>query len=314
MKSSYWRRLILSVVSLGLVAVFACYLYINADKYMNLLQISLLFVILSMIFTAASLFISGIINIYLFQSLGAEPSTRDAFFLTAASTLANQLPIFGGIMTKGFYLKRKYSLSYTKFFSANLALFFCFIAVNGLIGIIILLYWILFENIVVSPLLLIGFGFMAACLLVFWLPVERIKMLYKIRTWLDQSLDGWRLIGKNPVLIGKLVALQTSLMLVLAIRYWIAFHMLSQDISVSEAVLFSSVSVLTQLVSIAPGGLGVTEAIVGGVALLLGFDMGVSVIAVGLDRLISIVIVFLLGGISTVALGRQISESQAGDA
>jgi uncharacterized protein (TIRG00374 family) len=99
-------------------------------------------------------------------------------------------------------------------------------------------------------------------------------------------------------------------MLVLAARYWLAFRMLSQQLTFGEVVLLSSSSVLTQMAGFAPGGLGVREAIVGAVASALGFDLAVSMVAVSLDRLISTVVILIIGGVSTVILGKQISDSQ----
>jgi uncharacterized membrane protein YbhN (UPF0104 family) len=300
-------------LTFGLIAAFIHYLYQNSDKYLNLLRVSPLPVILILICTLISMVVNGIINNNLLWSLGVGISVRDGFYLTAASTLANQLPIFGGMLTRAVYLKKKHDLSYTKFFSATLALFFCFVSVNGIIGTGILLFWILFRNITVPPALIFGFVAMALWLMIFWLPVARLRMPSALRARLEQALEGWRLIGGKPAVIGKLVGLQTALMLVLAFRYWLAFQMLSQNVSVGDVVLFSAASVLTQLVGIAPGGLGVTEGIVGGVASLLGFDLGVSIVAVGLDRLISTVVIFLFGGIGMVVLGRQISTPQTSD-
>lgn len=99
--------------------------------------------------------------------------------------------------------------------------------------------------------------------------------------------------------------------MLLAIRYWLAFQMVSQNITIGDAILFSSATILTQLVSIAPGGLGVREAIVGIIATTLGFDTTVSVIAVGIDRLISTIPILILGGLSAVILGKQITELAA---
>jgi len=308
MKSSYWRSIILSVISLGLITAFFDYLYLNADKYLDLLQVSTSGVIVLFALSLAFPLISGISNAYLFRAMGAGISYWEGFLLAAASTLANQLPVSGGIISKGFYLKRRHDISYARFFSATIALFFCFFSVNGLIGVIILLYWAVSENAPVYPFLLIGFSLMAACLLIFWLPLERIKIPEKVRKWFHQAVEGWMLISGNYVLLLRLIGLQTVLMLLLAIRYWLAFHMLSQNITLDQAVLISTASILTQLVSIAPGGLGVRETIVGAVASALGFDVGTSVVAVGLDRLISTLGIFLTGGISTIVLSKQISD------
>jgi uncharacterized protein (TIRG00374 family) len=126
-----------------------------------------------------------------------------------------------------------------------------------------------------------------------------------------QALEGWTFIRREPTLLLKLLGLQAGLILLLSMRYLLAFQMLSQDITLGQALMFSTASVLTQVVSIAPGGLGVREAIVGGVALALGFDLPVGVAAAGLDRLISTPIVVLLGWISTVTLGHQVSQASA---
>ena len=66
----------------------------------------------------------------------------EGFLLAATSTLANQLPVSGGMVTKAYYLKRMYGLSYTKYLSSMLAIFFCTIAVYGLLGLAILTGWL----------------------------------------------------------------------------------------------------------------------------------------------------------------------------
>jgi uncharacterized protein (TIRG00374 family) len=75
-------------------------------------------------------------------------------------------------------------------------------------------------------------------------------------------------------------------------------------------MLFSAATVLTQLVSIAPGGLGIREAVVAGVAASLGFDAGISVVAVALDRGVAMVVVIALGTIYTYILSSKTSQDR----
>ena len=307
-KPSRVRPVILSLVGIGIIAAFIYYLYANADKYKELLRISPLLVLALFVLTALFPVINSSINAYLIQSMGADISYRDSFLLTAFSNLANQLPISGGVISKGFYLKRRYGISYTKSFSAAVALFFCFIAVNGLIGIFILLYWALFRANKTPPVLWLGFIAMSSALVVFWLPVNRVKIPEKIQKWISEAAQGWAVISQNPITLSKIIGLQAALLVLAAMRYWLAFYMLSQKITFSQASLFASASVLSQLVSIAPGDLGIREAIVGTLASILGFDVGVSVVAVGLDRLVSTFTIFALGGVSAYALSGQIFD------
>jgi len=310
-KTQKFRSIVLSVISLGIILAFIYYLYLNADQYVQVLNISIPMVITLLALSLIQAFLNGLINVYMFRILDANLSQREGFLLAATSTLANQLPISGGILTKGFYLKYKYNLSYTKYFSATLALFVCSIAVYGLLGLAILLYWLLFDKIHVSPLLFIGFGAMSASLFIFLLPLNSIKIPNSILKWVQQALEGWMLIVKNPALVFKLLGIQTATMLLVAIRYWLAFHMVSQNVTISQVILFASASVLTQLVSFAPGGLGLREAIVSGIASLLGFKVGISVLAIGLDRLVSTVLIVILGWVSTILLGKTISNIPA---
>jgi uncharacterized membrane protein YbhN (UPF0104 family) len=305
---NYIRSIILTIFSLGMIGAFVYYLYANADKYLKLLRLSPVSVILLLMLAFTSPFLNGAINTYMFRSLGANLSHREGFLLAAVSTLANQLPVSGGIVTKGVYLKHKYDISYAKYLSSMLALFFCTIAVYGLLGLAILLQWAIFTNFKVPSLLWIGFGGMACALFIFGFPLEQVYIPNALLKWVQQALEGWSLISKNPLLILKLLGIQTTMMILLAIRYWLAFHMLSQNVTISQVLLFSSATILTNLVSFAPGGLGVREAIVGGIALSLGFDPGISVVAVGLDRLVSTIMIILIGWLSTIALGREISK------
>lgn len=309
MRSPRLRLILLTLFTLGLVFAFFYYLYVNADEYFQLIHISPLAVLFLLILSIIFPTINGQINALLFRGVGVQQFPyRDSFHLAAVSSLANQLPISGGIASKAFYLKYKYNLSYTKFASATLALFICFVAVNGVIGTTILLYWIIIQKIDVSLLLLGGFVVMSAFLLLLWMPIDRINVPGSIYKWLHKAIEGWLLISENSLLIIKLVGLQTCLMILLAIRYWIAFRMLSQNVTLGVVVLFATASVMTQLASFAPGGLGAREAIVGAVASALGFDFGVSIVAVGFDRLVSTVVIFLVGSASTFILGKQLSD------
>jgi uncharacterized protein (TIRG00374 family) len=67
-------------------------------------------------------------------------------------------------------------------------------------------------------------------------------------------------------------------------------------------------------VNIAPGGLGVREGIVAGVASLLGFEAGVSAVAVGIDRLVATSVVIVLGTIYTYVLSKKATDAEPADA
>jgi uncharacterized membrane protein YbhN (UPF0104 family) len=301
------RSVIILIISLAIVAGIVYYLSTNADQYLPLLRISPLGMGALLALSVTFPLLNGLINTYFFRGLGANLSQPEGFWLAASTSMANQLPLPGGLVTKGLYLKYKYDLAYAEYFGATVALFCCSVAVNGMIGIGILLYWFLRDQLPISPILLAVFGLMTASVLVLWLPLSRIPVPVGIRKRLDQALSGWRLLTQNPALLLRLLAIQTGLMLLFAVRYWVAFRMLSQSVELSQAILLACASILTQLVSLAPGGLGVQEAIVAGIVPLLGFDLAGSVAAVELDRIVSTFVIILIGWASTFVLSKQIA-------
>lgn len=313
MNSKRTRVLVISIVNLIILAGLIYYLYANADKYLHLLDVSISGVVFILLLVCISPVIKSLINVYTFRSLDIDLSFREGFYLAASATLANQLPLPGGIVARGVYLKHRYHLSYAKYFSATLALFFCSISLSGFSGLIILAAWALWKQTEISPILLLGFMAMAASIAVFLLPVKKIKLPQKIQKWVNQAIEGWEIMRSNPILLAKILGLQLGFMLLFATRQWIAFTMLSQAITFGQAVLLSAGSILTQLISFAPGGLGVREAIVGGIATILGFPLTASVAAVELDRAIALVVIVLLGWISTVTLGNQMVVESAAE-
>lgn len=301
------------LLSLAALILFISYLYHNADRYSRLLTFSVgsLFLLLGLVL--AVLLGNGAVNYFLYRGLGARLTLNESVGLAAVNTLANLLPFAGGMIAKGVYLKRRYRLAYTHYLSATLALYVCFVAVNGGIGVAILAYLSLVRNTAVPALLILGFAGMAASVSLLGLPLGSALSVVpgKWGRRFAQLIEGWQVLSQNRLLIGQLVGVQILMMLMLAGRFWIAFHALSQDVTLVQCILFASATILTRLVTITPGGLGAREGIVAGVAAVLGFDAGVSVVAVGIDRLVTTGVIIALGTMYTYVLSGSIATAQA---
>jgi uncharacterized membrane protein YbhN (UPF0104 family) len=298
------------ILSTAVLLAFTFYLYGNVDQYQQLLDLSagslLLLAGLVLFFS----FGKGLINYLFYRGLGVFLTLNEGIGLAAVNTLANQLPFAGGLIAKGIYLKQRHELAYTRFLTATLALYVCFVAANGTIGIIVLLYWALVDQATVPALLLLGFASMTISVLLLWLPIDIRFVSGKWGQRLAQLMDGWQVLSQNWPMVGRLIGLQVLVTLLFAGRFWIAFHALSQDVTLAQCVLFSAANVLTTLVTITPGGLGVREGIVAGVASLLGFEASVSVVAVGIDRLVATLVIIALGTVYTYVLSKKVASAQ----
>lgn len=293
------------VLSAAAVLVFATYLWRNIDRYRELFDFT--FVTVASLAGLALCFsvLNGSTNYVFYRALGVFLGFNESVGLAAVNTLANQLPFSAGLVTKGVYLKRRHQLAYTEFFSSTMALYVCFVGVNGAIGLAIVMAGALSVGVDIPPPLALGFFAMAASVVILWVPIDAISLPGAVGRRLTQLAEGWSVLSQNASLVGVMAGLQLMGTLLFALRLWIAFHALSQDVSYTQCLLFSSATVLTRLVSIMPGGLGVREGIVAGVAALLGFDPGISAIAVGLDRLVATSVIVVMGTVYTYVLSKK---------
>jgi uncharacterized membrane protein YbhN (UPF0104 family) len=310
MKRIKWRTALSYLFVTVLLSGFGIYLAQNATRYRDLFIFSTRWLVLLVALILASIVSNGLINVNLYRALNAPLTVNEGIGLGVINTLANQLPFAGGLIAKGVYLKQRHALAYERFLSATGALYVCFVAVNGLVGLAVMTFLVLTSE--TQGVLPIYWGFlaMAASSALLWIPTRAIDLLpSKWKRRLEEMLSGWQILSRDLLLVGGLVGLQTAATVVSAGRFWIAFHALSQDVTYAQCLLFSSATILTRLVNIVPGGLGVREGIVAGVASTLGFEPEVSAVAVGLDRVVSTSVIIVLGIVYTYILSKKAANA-----
>lgn len=299
------------LLSTVILLVFFGYLYRNIDRYLKLLDLASGSILLLLGLILVFISIAGLTNYNLYRGLGVPLTLNESVGLAIVNTLANQLPFTGGLVAKGFYLKRKYALAYTHFLSATLALYVCLVITSGVIGLMVLGYLRLVAGKTVPIPLVMGFLGLTMSLGLFWLPLDTSFVSHKWAQRIGHLMQGWRVLSQNRRLIAELVVLGLLGTLVMAGRFWIVFHMLSQEITLLQCILFSSSLILTNLVNITPGALGIREGIVAGVAVMLGFDAGISVVATSIDRLVALLVIIILGTFYTHILSKQVISIQS---
>ncbi len=317
-------KILLSLLFAALLLVMAVwYLYPNAWRYRNLLQISpeIVLVLMGVVLVPEH----GIQNYYLYRWLQAPVSLGESLALGFANSFANQLPLAGGMVTKGIYLKRRYQLSYTRFLGATVGLFILATSASGAIGIVSLLYVTASQSIMPPWPLTLSFAGMIALAFMPWLPLPLRSPRARWRKRLKQLQMGKELLNFPRPLVSRLYALHLLTVIKLAVRFWLAFRLMSQEVPLSYCLLFAAAAMLTQIVSIAPGGLGVQEVLVTATAHLMGIDIGITLIAVGIDRIVATLVIVLTGLLCSVWLGKNlvstipqghiaaVSQSQSGE-
>lgn len=302
------RPYIPSIIVLLAFVILGVFITRNVDRLVKLFQLSYDRLLLLAFLALISSLFNGWVNHLLYTYLGLNIPFLSSYGLATVNTLANQLPLSGGLFAKGIYLKRKFDLPYTKYFSATIALFIVFLATNGTIGLTLLnvFHWSMGTP---SPFLInFGFGLMITSIFLLWIPLQIAILPEKWRGYLRKMNEGWLVLKKNQILLISLIGVQLLAILTMGLRFWLAFRFFAQEMSFHLCILYASATILTRLVSIIPGGIGVREGIVAGMAAVFGFEPGVSVIAIGLDRLVSTIVVAILGTGFTYLFSKQLIQ------
>lgn len=218
--------------------------------------------------------------------------------LSIINTFYNQiLPLSSGVLIRGVYLKKKFDLDYSKY--------------SGVMGVSLILT--VFTSCIIT--LLIGlFGpFEAAYLteisvslsiiliscVVFYLSVKRLaKIDFRIKfvnNFILSVNEGMDLIQENKKFISSILLLQILMNLGFGLRLYLCFWILDLEVNFLIVIFVQSLTMLTTLISITPGNVGIREAIIGNMQVILGVSFEESVLAATLDRIISLIIILLLG-------------------
>jgi hypothetical protein len=239
----------------------------------------------------ATLALRGLAHRVLFGRMGVSASAFDWFRLVTVSSFTNYLPLSAGMVAKAFFLKRVHALPYRAFAVGQVALLVVIMSTNGAVGLATLALDFP-EH--VAGIVGAGFAVMTAAAALMFLPTAAARRLSgRWLAWEADTATGIRLAWPAVALF------QLGILFATAATLRIAFGLGSSQVGFAACVVFAAASMLTRLVSITPGAIGIREFLVGGLAHLTGFSLRDAVIASTAVRTVEIAVIFALGGIFT---------------
>lgn len=251
--------------------------------------------------TLATLGVRGLANRLHFGALGVRASLGDWFRLVTVTSFTNYLPLSAGLVAKAIVLKRVHDMPYRQFAVAQASFSILIVATNGLIGLAVLALSFPAE---LWGVIGAGFGAMVAIGFVLVLPArlqERLSV-----SWFPFAANvGGHARRHWP----GVIACQVAILCAAAASLMLCFAMGGSSMEFAPCLLFTAAAILTRFVTIVPGALGVREFLIGGLALLIGFDLRDAVVASTLMRAAEIVVVFALGGFFTFGLSGELADS-----
>ena len=252
---------------------------------------------------------SAIINKKLLSLFEIQLGFWEALGLVYISGVGNYfVPYIGGMSLRATYLKRKYEFSLSYFAGTVGATALLSIFVNSLIGIIVVIYLLIVKGIFSLPIFLLFIGLFLLAGLVAFSPIRRIKSSNHFFSKINKIWEGWRIISQRTADILVLAFLVFSTAVFNVLIMYSAFRVLNEIIPIADAIIISTLSALSAIVNITPGGLGITELVIVFSSQALGQLTIISVSVALIIRVVSALLVFAGGGISSYKLSRSIFD------
>ena len=244
----------------------------------------------------------GAANRALFGRLGVDAPLGDWFAVVCVNAFTNYLPLSAGIFAKAFYLKRVHALGYADFAVGQTALLLVFIATNGAVGC------------AAALTLGAGSGWLAAALgamalagsVVFWPLAWTRRLARRVERFFPWNESTATAIRRAAPVVAPL---QVAVLLANAAGLKLGFAMGAAPVGFAACLIFSAATVVTRIVTISPGALGVREFLIGGLAVATGFELSDAVVAASVARLAEMLAIFALGGLFTYRLSDRVAAS-----
>ncbi len=297
-----------------LLALLAWLIYYGISNYEEFKQISienpLLIIPLVILFVIGYIPVS-IMTYYLLVPLNIRLRKKESFALSIVTGFYNLItPFRGGMAARAVYLKRKYNFPYTNFLAtltASYVLTFFIASVIGLTAITTIYFSAGIINYFILTIFT-GIFVILGTVIIFSPKIPLSK--YEFVNRFINVLNGWNLI-KNDKKVVSIISISSIFQLLLgAFSIYLQFKVFGIDANISTSLFLAAISSLSLLISITPAGLGINEAILVFSASTLGITPIQSLSAALVGRLVSMIVLFILGPIFSYSLIKKGAQSE----
>ena len=304
----YCRNILPYLLVVIMVSCAVIWAKSNWGEIKSVITLNPLFIMALLPLMLSTLLIVGFITKIIASYLGLPLRFSQWSSLAFASTLANYiLPMRAGIALRASYLKRCHNFPFSKFAGATTFIYVITLLSNSAIGVIVLLWLWVSEGITSWPLLgvflfILIFG---AGLLIFSPKAKAVEHPSKIRDFINKVHLGWSTLRTSPCIIIKSSALLIANTLISAIRLYVAYKALGHGISMAGCILVGTFANISMFISITPASLGIKEAAILFAGSVIGVAPEISLLAGGIDRAVSMLIVAILGPVGMVKVSHE---------
>lgn len=295
-------RILLYAITILIIVLFV---YRNADQFKVLLDLRGLEIAILALVELFSIFVNAKQFAFTLRIFEKSVSALEWFGLTVCNTLYNYiLPLKGGLVIRAYYLKRYHDFNYHNYLTLITAGYIINFWIASFLALAVIMITSFFGDIINISIIFITVAvFLSISLLSFYLlsPEKKESRLIKklptkIGSFVQKTISGFWYFRQNPAILRGVIVYKILFILMLSLRLYVSFYMLGIEVEFMKIVFVQCIIIYSMLISITPGNIGLKEGIIGFSSNLLEISMDEALAGAVLDRAISMVLIFLLGG------------------
>ncbi len=309
-KKGKFRKILFQILGLAVIIFLGWYLYKNQDSFQAIKNISWQQIVLIVLLDFAAFFVNAVMNYFMLKRLEPRISFIDCYGLQYANSMLNKiLPTIGGGATfKALFLKRKYDLPYSQFVSVITGLYIISFITTSLLGLICILIIYLQLRIMNWVLVLAFILFLLPSLGIIIFTPKIPESDKRIVKTLSRVITGWNTIkqDKRSLLFYALCFL--ILLFLTAAQTMVSYQALAVKTSFVPMLLLSSTTIILQVLSFTPDGIGIKEGIFVFTGNLVQIPDNILVLGSLVVRAVTMVTTGIIGAICYLILLREITK------
>ena len=220
------------------------------------------------------------------------------------------VPYVGGMSLRAAYLKKRYGFSLGYFASTVGGAALLSISINALIGLLVLLYLLATRGVFNLIIFLVFLFCLILPVILIFLPARKFNTKNRLLQKIGEVWQGWKYISRQPADVAALAMLIFLTAAAGVLILYFSFRIVSEPIPFPDAVIISAMTSLSALVNLTPSGLGISELVLVFTSRVLGYMIAVGISAALVRRVISSILLFAGGGISSWLLSRAIVKNE----
>ncbi len=283
-------------VALLVGALFVWYFWKNSGDFHFLTEASPTYLGAA----AVCLLCSYILNsqqLSLFLNHFKSPATPlESFALTTAMILGNSLtPMRGGSGGLAIYLKTVHKMDFSAFAAIYGGTAILVTLINTALATLGLVFMWIYHSLLHVWLTVAVVGLFGASLYLSLWPPPMNENTIGIRGFLSGSMNSWRDLTRNRMLLLKLALSLTVTTFAVMGAFFFIYKAIAAEVSFSGVLVISSLGTVANLAPITPGSLGFVEVVTVNVPHLFNVDLPRAVAAAAIYRVSALLLAVVCG-------------------